>query len=320
MTTIVDGYRLFSNSEIQTWKQCPRKWWLAYYRELAARRVELTGVRSIGTRGHACLAEYYTVGGVSPLRTHERIAAEDLALALEAGYSDEEISSLYKDFAMERVMLQGYMEWLAETGEDAYLETAGSEVYIEARLDDCDLRGHVKIIGKLDAPVIDTRTGRRAFMDHKFVGSLNVYGLRQNPQMLHYHLLQWLNTPEGAARCDGALYNMLKRSKRTAAAKPPFFKREYIQHNSKELAAYQNQLVGTITQIQQAEEALDGGGDHQRIVPLAFNPSTCSWKCQFKTVCPMFDDGSRVEEAIENRYTREDPLSYYQGKELEITV
>ena len=41
----------------------------------------------------------------------------------------------------------------------------------------------------------------------------------------------------------------------------------------------------------------------------------CEWSCDFVKICPLFDDGSRVEDAIQDMYTERDPLSYYQGKE-----
>lgn len=318
-----DGQRLVSNSEIQAFKRCPRKWWLAWYRGLTPKREVLTGVRNIGTRGHAALAEYYGPLRTNPIEAHQKIKADDRARAVVLGYSELEISELEKDFAMESAMLSGYMEWLAETGEDQFIQPDGSEVYLEATLQVEARRygNQVKIIGKLDAPVIDTRTGARKFMDHKFVGSLNVTGLRQNPQMLHYHLLQWLNTPDGGPRCDGAYYNMLKRSKRTQRATPPFYERKTIPHNKAELNSYHGQLQHSINTMLETEFLL--GMVEER--PAVYQPAhvyafanrrdDCEWSCDFVKICPLFDDGSRVEDAIQDMYTEKDPLSYYQGKE-----
>lgn len=318
-----DGHRLISNSEIQTFKRCPRKWWLAWYRGLAPRREVLTGVRNIGTRGHAALAEYYGPDRVHPVEAHQKIKSDDRAKAVSLGYSEFEMSALEKDFTMESAMLSGYMEWLAETGEDQFIQPDGAEVYLEADLtvEAEEYFNHVKIIGKLDAPVTDTRTGARKFIDHKFVGSLNVTGLRQNPQMLHYHLLQWLNTPEGGARCEGAYYNMLKRSKRTQRATPPFYARKMIPHNKAELTSYKAQLEVSIERMLETETLVAFGESR----PGYFAPATalaypnrrddCEWSCDFVSICPLFDDGSRVEDAVQDRYTERDPLSYYQGKE-----
>lgn len=320
MRRIVDGYRLFSNSELGDWKRCPRKWWLAWFRGLAPKRETLYGVRNIGTRGHAALAEYYA-HGTNPLEAHREVMAADLAKAGELGYDEHEILALHKDFAMEIAMLSGYMQWLEESGEDRYLQAEGSEAYLEIPFQ-YNPAGNapVKLIGKLDVPMRNLVTGKLLFMDHKFVGSLNVKGLRQNTQMLHYHLLQWMGS-EGHTRCEGGLYNMLKRSKRTARAVPPFYKREEVPHNFDELLSYLGHLRVIVGQVMDADEK--ASGSTYDFAPSWAYPNRrddCEWSCAFKDICPMFDDGSRVEDAIADRYTEIDPLTYYQGKEQRTDV
>jgi hypothetical protein len=318
--TTVDGVRLISNSEIQTFKACRRKWWLAWFRGMAPRKADLVGVRSIGTRIHACLAEYYVPDGesrIDPLITHVRIAAEDLAAlrenAAREGYEvdAEQLQKLNANFELERVMLAGYMDWLRETGADANLEVVGSEVYIETLF-----TPDVKLIGKIDTRVRDRRTGRRKFLDHKSVASLDTSLLRLNEQMLHYHLLEWLETEEGESSCDGALYNMMKRSKRTARATPPFYHRAEITHNSHELESYRKRLMGVVMDIEEVERKLEAGEAHHQVVYPT--PSRdCSWKCPFVKICPLFDDGSRSEDALANLFVHRNPLDYYQGAERE---
>lgn len=327
--TEVDGYRLFSNSEIQTFKGCRRKWWLQWYRGLTPRAQEWTGVRNIGSRIHVALEGFYTPPGVlsqDPLALHERAVDEDMSAFLshwEAtpfGVPADELKKLENNFALERVMLEGYLQWLEETGADANIEVIASETYVESELPSVYSGGDflpVKVIGKIDVRVRDTRTGRRKFLDHKTVQSLDTRLLGQSEQMLHYHLLEWLNTEEGEARCDGALYNMMKRTKRTAKATPPFYHREPIDHNRYELEAYRDRLVGVITDIQRAEAQIKA---EPALLPMIMYPTPtrdCTWKCPFLKICRMFDDGSRVEDAIENLYEVRDPLSYYQGQERE---
>lgn len=331
--TVVNGVRLISNSEIQDFKQCPRKWWLAWYRGLAPAGESQTGVKHTGTRLHACLAEYYVPEGqrpVHPLETHQRLEEELLAAwneRVEDGIPDlsarAELAALQKDFALERVMLEGYMEWLAETGVDEDLEVIASEVYMQAPFMGKRYGNgydRLALIGKLDTRTRNRRTGRLRFMDHKSRGNLTPGMLRQNPQMLHYHILEWLSAEEGEQRCDGALYNMLKRSKRTARAEPPFYSRLEIPHNQHELDSFKLQLAGSIENILFAEHELDRGQPHHKRVPPAPNDDTCKWKCPFVKICHMFDDGSRVEDALADRYTEIDPLSYYQGKEQGTTT
>lgn len=325
--TEVNGYRLFSNSEIQTFKSCRRRWWLSWYRGLTPRKDEYTGVKHIGSRIHLALEHFYVPAGqtpVDPIATHEIIVAAELDKFYSHydnspfGFPAEELKALEANFALERVMLEGYIGWLQETGEDSTLEVIESETYVESVIP-ATFTGTkflpVKIIGKIDTRVKDLRTGRRKFIDHKTVQSLDTRMLRQSEQMLHYHLLEWLNTEEGEARCDGALYNMMKRSKRTARATPPFYHREPVDHNRFELESYRDRLVGVITDIQRAEQQIK---EQPSLIPTVMYPTPsrdCTWKCPFQKVCTMFDDGSRVEDALENLYQVRDPMSYYGGQE-----
>jgi hypothetical protein len=137
--------------------------------------------------------------------------------------------------------------------------------------------------------------------------------------MLHYHILEWLNTPEGEARCEGALYNMLRKVKRTARAKPPFFERIEVRHNEHELDAYRRRLLGVARDVQRAGSELTAGEDPMSVVYP--NPTrTCSWDCDFFVICPMFDDGSRVDDAIASLYEEADPLTRYDDVKMEAGI
>jgi hypothetical protein len=51
-----------SNSEIQTFKDCRRRWWLTYYRSLKPRNQDFTGALALGSRIHAALDDHYAKG------------------------------------------------------------------------------------------------------------------------------------------------------------------------------------------------------------------------------------------------------------------
>lgn len=317
--TTVDGVRLISNSEIQTFKACRRKWWLAWYRGMASRKADLVGIRNVGTRIHLCLAEYYVPEGqprVSPMVTHQRVTAEDLAAlyanAEQEGYEVDAalLKKLNANFELERIMLEGYMAWLRETGADSQLEVIGSEMYVEA-----EIKPGVKIIGKIDTRLRNRITGKIMIIDHKsvqiFVAPLL---LRQNEQVLHYTLLEFLR--DGGSEPVGAFYNQLRRVKRGATAKPPFYLRETITHNRHEVESYRQRVLGVISDIEEVERKLEAGVPH----PEAVYPTPsrdCSWKCPFVKICPMFDDGSRAEDALADQFVQSNPLDYYQGAERE---
>lgn len=324
--TIINGVRLISNSEVQTFKDCSRKWWLAWHRGLVQRRESPVGAAPTGQRYHAAVAELYVPDGETPgdpLTKLDELHREALAAlpdhvedgggALGDKLTDnDQHAKLLKAFDLERAMVEGYLQWLEQTGADAQLEVIAAETYVEANF--LGWREPTRLIGKLDARVRNRVTGAIRFIDHKSVGSLFDPLLRINQQMLHYHIIEDKTRAHDEPRCEGALYNMARKVKRTRASTPPYFGRTLIDHNSLELQNYEHQLRGVIDKMILAEEELNEGTIHQYAVPS--RPSRdCSWKCPFFKICHMFDDGSRVEAAVENLYEVRDPLSYYGGRE-----
>lgn len=317
-----DGARRFSNSEIQTFQECRRKWWLAWYRGFRMRRPDVIGVRSTGTRIHLALAEWYVPHGqprTDPREALERAIAEDAKLLTQhVDTTPADIDRFEKSSSLERAMVEGYVDWLQETGADQGLRVIASEQYVEADMPEFDIVRDTKIIGKIDVRVRRESDGVRLFKDHKTVADFTgpMAWLHMNPQMLHYHLLEWLSTEDGEARCDGALYNMLRRVKRTATAKPPFYERLEVRHNRAQLESYKRRLSGVIGDIYDVEESLESLPDAHTDVHLEVvyprPTSDCRWKCDFFGVCSLFDDGSRAEAMLTQHFEKGDPLEYYK--------
>lgn len=325
--TIRDGIPVLTNSEVSVWQRCRRKWWLGVYRQLAMKVQDFTGHRARGSRVHRALAAWYVPEGqerTDPREALERAIVEDWTAIVaqerqRPSYIDDdslaELSVRFNDaVSLDRAMVEGYMEWVVEQGDDANLRVTAPEALVGAVIEG-EVAGEpvrVQALGLLDVRVRRVADGVRLFEDHKTVGNLQQKRktLHMDPQMLHYHLLEWLNTPEGEARCDGALYNMIRRSKRTAQAKPPFYERVEVHHNAYELDAYRRRLLGAARDIQRAERELSTGADPMSVVYP--NPTdNCSWDCEFFAVCSMFEDGSRVEDAIAALYHVQDPMARY---------
>jgi hypothetical protein len=115
-------------------------------------------------------------------------------------------------------------------------------------------------------------------------------------QFLHYHLLEALK-PDEPERCEGGVYNILRKVKRSASARPPFYERIEVRHSKEQLRSYWTRFHGIITDILRVREALDRGESH--LVHAYPTPTKdCSWKCPFFSVCPLFDDGSAAEEML----------------------
>lgn len=304
--------RLISNSEIQTFKDCKRKWWLAYYRRLQVIEESVVGAAQTGGRIHRALEPWYVPEGtkrVDPRTTLERVIAADrevLGENVEVGLLKKFTTAIN----LERAMINGYMLWLEDTGEDQHLQVIGSEEYVEAPLPGFD--GDIQLIGKLDVRVRDLRTGRKKFIDHKTVGDLKtpLIRIRGNEQMLHYEFIEFLIN-EGDDYCDGAIYNMLKKVKGTAKATPPFFARHEVRHNEHEFRSFQLRLQRVVMEILELTAQLDEGKD-PRYYAYPHPTRDCSWKCPFVQQCDLFDDGSRVEAALKEHFTEGNPLRYYQ--------
>lgn len=318
--------RYVSNSEIQTFKRCRRKWWLGWHRGLSPKLESPVGPRAVGDRVHRALKEHYIPGTPNPadhmLEVLDALIVSDydaLSKSLGGNIPEELQKKFTSDANLERIMLEGYVQWLAETGSDGELEIVSSETYLESELDPMltELSGKsVAIIGKLDVRARRVSDGVRLFIDHKTVADVNSPALTlvMNEQMLHYHLLELLGGDQ--ERCDGALYNMLRRVKRTANAKPPFYKRIEVRHNNFELNNYHTRLYGEVSDMLLVGKALDEDMHHQ-IIAYPRPSRDCTWDCPFFSVCPMFDDNSRAEDMLSQYFVKTDPLAYYMEGENE---
>lgn len=313
--------QVVSATKINDWQQCKRKWWLRWYRELTTDE-DFTDVRNTGIRVHEALAGWYVPEGMERQDPRDVLRAaikRDWNRTLQQKQvvaGTERYDALVKKWestaVLERAMVEGYMEWLVETGADSEFIVVGSELEVAVNMLDPGSGMTVQARGVVDAKIQRKVDGARLFIDHKTVGDFEraTRFLKMRNQMLHYHLIEWLSTVEGEGRCDGALYNMLRRVKRTAKAKPPFYQRKAVPHSELQVRAYRARLLGETRSMARAEKLLEAGVPHHIAVPPS--PSDdCSWKCEFAAVCPMFDDGSRAEDMLAVVYRQGDPWSRY---------
>lgn len=311
-TTLEKKPYTLSNSEIQVFKDCRRKWWLNYYRRLMPKATQYTGALALGSRIHEALDQYYSSDGeVGLLEAHAELVRKDLA-SLTADYRDT--SDLESEAELGRIMLEGYLQWMDEEGIDANLEKISNEEIITMPLFD----GEVILQGKLDMRVRRKTDGVRMFRDFKTVGGSFADFANQaqmNEQILTYMLLESAQNKEPGERSEGGIFTMLKKVKRTAAAKPPFFDQIEVRHNVFTMRAFWQRIHGTISDLMNVKKGLDAGGD-PNFLAYPSPGKDCKWKCQFYTICPMIDDGSAAEAAIQQMYEVSDPYGYY-GKDEE---
>jgi hypothetical protein len=293
-----------SNSEIQTFKDCRRRWWLTYYRRLQPKYKDTTGALVLGTRIHAALDEYYT-NGTPLLEAHANLLNAEKELLLQ---DFRDVSELEKEGELGHIMLEGYLQWNEEEGIDADLEMISTEETIVMPM----FNGEVELQGKLDMRVRRKADGVRMFRDFKTVGgSLSDFAnlAPMNEQILTYMILEQSKDKDGE-RSDGGIFTMLKKVRRSAAARPPFYDQIEVRHNIFTLRSFWDRLHGTVTDLMRVRTALDKG--EQPSFHAYPSPSRdCKWKCKFYSICTLVDDGSAAEQAITEMFVEADPYAYY---------
>jgi len=312
-----------SQSELKTWQDCNRRWYIAYYRQLGMPKVlGETGALSLGTNIHYALELLYR-NGVDPLETINKIYLDqiDYISSDEVAVIDKEslLKKLRSEQDLAKAMIEGYLVWVQEEGIDADMEFISAEEVIEVP---SGIEG-VKLRGKLDQRWRRLSDGAIIFRDWKTAQELTspVKFLPMDTQMLTYALLEHLKalaeeTAENPRpRTDGGLYSMLRKVKRTASAKPPFYGEIEVRFNKTSLKHHWIHVHKVLQDIVQAHQALDNGGDHHWVAPP--RPSKdCTWKCEFFAICPMFDDGSNVEGLLTEYYVPIDPYERYERDEI----
>lgn len=295
-------------SERKKFKRCRRAWWLAYYRRLGLKQEENVSAASLGTRVHAGLQIIYTPGDErDPLVMLEEWLEADLD-------ADPGNVKLKKQGELARTMVEGYLQWLEETGSDEDLRIISAEEAISTPLV-LPSGETVLLLMKLDVRMERQSDGAVIFMDHKTVQSFSELEALAalNEQMKTYHVGEALHDP--SRRTDGAIFNMLRKVGRGPTAKPPFYGRLDVHHNVHVRRAYYTQMVGEIEEIRRTEERLDAGENPIVVVPPN-STRDCTWDCPFLPVCPMFDDASmNPERVIHSYYSEVDPLARYNAEE-----
>jgi hypothetical protein len=291
-----------THSEMTRWQACTRGWWLTYYRQLR-RRHELPSLPNIGNLVHDGLEAYYRGELERPADLVR--ARADKTIAEHPDFAEQ----IEKDAEMATIMLDGYIEEVIVTGMDAGFEIVGVEQAVEMPV------GPFKLRGKIDARLRRLIDGALLQLEHKTVANLtDIPKYAQSaPQFLTYDLLAMmlaLETGDENIHTDGVLLNMLRRVKRTARAKPPFYGRHEVRHNLDELRSHYRHVVALGKEMQTARDKLSSGMSHHDVCPPNVNRDH-SWQCPCREITAMFDDGSDVEAFIGDFFEPHDPWARY---------
>lgn len=300
-----------SNSSIQTWKDCKRRFWLSYMRRLRPKQEKKSGALALGSRIHKALELYYGELLEDPMLEKDRLMViwadlidEDrMVLDAEGRFTDD----FDNEAELGRIMLEGYLEWVEDEGIDSRYEIIGLEDTLEYPI----LSGQVRVVGKLDQRVRDTVDGTLLVRDMKTSANFSdlMKTLEMNEQFLLYMTLEQLLKDEGD-RVSGAIVTALKKVKRTANAKPPFYANERVDHNVFTLRNFYKHLLGVSSDILEAWRAVEDGAD-PHVVMYPHPTRDCSWKCPFAAGCSMFDNGGAAEAWLADNFEVGSPFAYY---------
>lgn len=258
--------------------RCPRKWNWSYIQGL--RPVERSENLDLGTAVHRVLQEHYRGGDWSV--AYDSILTEEQAMEFP-----------HFDLKLFEAMCEGYFEWLAETGSDAYLTPVMIEEQLEMDLG--VIRGrHVTLHGTIDL-VHANPDGQFFLMDHKTTASFEALANRRMQLSFQLQTYSLLLEHHWGQPASGAIYNMLRKVKRTGSAKPPFFMREMVAFNKYQRASFKTQLLAVVDSLLRAED---------ESINYAVVDQDCTWKCPFLSICAMQDDGSDIEGALNDLYVR----------------
>jgi PD-(D/E)XK nuclease superfamily len=304
----LDGPLRLTNSEMTTWRRCRRKWYFSSYRRLRHRDEKPTGALSLGNLVHDALSVVYQVGGKSdPLARLDELTE---AKVLEHPWHEDDIR---KEGELAKIMVEGYVQWLEETGADQNIRVLAPESMVEV-----ELAPGINLLSKLDARVERHTDPGRMALEFKTVQDFTrpLPTLQIDTQLLTEHLVEFLSLQERgetdpAHRARGVLYRMLRKVKRTAAAKPPFYAEEAVDHNVEELRNHWRHVMAIANDILDAHRRLDAGESHHTVA-YPSPKQDCSWDCPFLAPCKLANSGD-MEAYIAEKYEEADPLERYVG-------
>ncbi len=289
-------------SQLAKFKRCRRSWQLEDVdgMELDRDPTQSKGSRSLGTLVHVGV-EHLNNG----LDWRAGLDAEKAKVEEAGGWSDD----WYENFNMARIMLEGYEEWVATTGADANEQVLLVEPQLEANMG--IIHGdEVILTGQPDAVKRDTLTGLVIVEDTKTVTTLDQVMIH-GAQGLTYAMLLKL---QHGIDVDVFRTNQLKKVKRSARAKPPFYGRPEMFVNKTRLRHHWSHVMGQLDEMVALVQSYEEGGYSDRTAyDRKFYPNPtkdCSWDCDFLPVCSLMDDGSHFEHALEIHYRKkpETPL------------
>jgi CRISPR/Cas system-associated exonuclease Cas4 (RecB family) len=308
--------RRISQSEVRTFKTCRRQWYLGWIEGYTMRPEHraATGVAQLGTNVHTALEAYYGYD-LDPLAV---LAWIYNGLRADRPEAEKDLNS---EQSYASTMVEGYLQWASENGTDQEFEVIGTErlmsvpMVVEYPYQDGLIESTAVVLtGRIDQTIRQRDGSGRAYIrDWKTVGDLSkADALQRDEQMRWYDLLYWLasQADDDVQLMSGVYYTMLKRSKRTMRARPPFYDAVFIHYTAADRRSMLLRTRRVLGELLLIEDELRNGADHLAVAyPHPEETGHCRY-CPFKEVCALADDGSRFDDALNGVYVKADPYAY----------
>jgi hypothetical protein len=222
----------------------------------------------------------------------------------------EQEEEIKKQAKLAATILEGYFDWLEETGVDAGLTVIAPERKVQIELPNAILQG------KIDLLVKRQQDGAILVLDHKSVQAFESTELiNLNEQARTYILLKMLDEPK--ERIDGALWNELRKTGRGPTSKPPYYRRTELRFNRKEMQHFYYRVVKEIDDIIALRATLEDDPNYANVTAYPTPSRDCKWRCDFFGICSMLDTDLSAGGLTETLYKVGDPYRYYLEEEEE---
>lgn len=301
-----DPLRL-TNSGMKEFMEDKRKWMLNSIFGFKKRDESPVGPLALGSRVHSSL-EYLYTNGDGLLEEYARLAETDREVFMDSpdGFWTDKVDAFNSEVELGRIMLEGYQEWAEEEGLDADITVEAVEKTVSAPIKD----GKVILMGKQDLTIVDHMDDSRVIRDFKTALNMSDYDKMASidPQLPFYQYVETLADP--SAKLDGGQFVVLRKVKRTARSKPPFYQVWRTRANAHALESMALKVDGLADEMLSTRDRILAGEDHRRVAPS--NPTRdTSWKNPYYNLYPMMDDGSDYIRMLKDLYVQDNPLARY---------
>lgn len=304
-----------SNSEMAAWTRSRRMWLVLYGLGFRPVTEPVTGPMPLGNRVHLAMEARYGYG-------MDPVAVIGVLYKIEIEHQPEHAAELAKEAELARIMVEGHEEVAAATGWYRDMQVIAAERDVTVPLPGLD---GVSLRARLDLFGIDPEDGGLLFLDWKTAADFSAHEhLGMHPQFRNYSLVQRLEAEQnGWPLVLGGRVTTLRRCKRTAASRPPYYRSDPFRYNDDQMDATLRRAREVCAEIVTAREGLaevwaegpDALNAFQReyLYPNWIDRD-CQWRCPLSAgLCGMMDDGADWVGALwaSGLWVQCDPYDYY---------